>query len=272
MSRLLLIDADILAYQSAAKNQRKYDWGGGVTSTAADFEPAKQAAEEAIMGLVKSLKADEVCIVLSDDFRSFRKELVDPTYKQLRNATERPEYLYDMKDWLRDTYETAERPLLEADDVMGIMATEPHDGERIIVSADKDMMTIPGLLYRPNKNITGRVDAEGKTIKPQGILKIAPMEAIRFHFYQTLVGDPTDGYSGAPNIGPSSLWVEGVMEAETEAEAWDYVLAGYGSRGLTEEDAVRQARLARILQHTDYVDGRVRLWLPPFEEELEGAN
>ena len=33
---------------------------------------------------------------------------------------------------------------LEADDVLGILATEPSNEERIIVSIDKDLYQIPG--------------------------------------------------------------------------------------------------------------------------------
>lgn len=226
---------------------------------AADEANAREYAEEKLDKLANRLAADRLIIVLSDDFNSFRKNLVDPTYKATRDTVERPVHLYDMKDWFRAEYETLEAPYLEADDVMGIHHTDPsRTDETIIVSEDKDMMTIPGLLYRPQVQAGRR--------KPL-IFDITPLEAIRFHFYQTIVGDRTDGYPGVYGVGPKSVYALDVLEAESEEEAWDTVLTAYGSKGLTEEDALRQARLARILHHSDYENGRVKLWLPPAWDE-----
>lgn len=258
MTRTLLIDADILAYVSSAKTQRSYKWDGETTSVAADFDQAKLAAEAELDHLIDRLQPDELIICLSDDFSSFRKDRIDPTYKSTRVGSDRPLHLYDMKDWMRSEYIVEERTALEADDVMGIIATDPNrTDERIIVSADKDMMTIPGKLYRP-QNQTGE--------KPQ-VLEITPLEAMRFHFWQTIVGDATDGYPGAPRVGKASPFAVDVLEAEDEIEAWDEVLMAFASVGLTEEDAVRQARLARILQFPDYVGRSPRLWLPPYLPE-----
>lgn len=255
LTRTLLIDADILAYRSSSANQRSYDWGDGVKSTAADMGAAKRYAETEIVRYADKLKADEVLICLSDDFDSFRKDRIWKGYKEFRADTERPVHLYDMKAWLREEYDVAWQPTLEADDVMGIIQTDPsRTDETIILSADKDMMTVPGKLYRPQQ--------------PQlGVLEISPLEAIRFHFWQALVGDTTDGYPGAPGIGPKSPYAEAVLEAEDEVEAWDIVLAAYGTKGLTEEHALVQARLAHILHHGEW-DGRsVKLWVPPAWEE-----
>lgn len=263
MKRTLLIDADLLAYKASAANERRYDWGDGVKSVASDLREAQTYAEENIERLANRLKADDVTICLSDDFKSFREDRVDPTYKLFRETVERPRYLYDLKDWLRQEYGAEERPTLEADDVMGLLATDPtRTDERIIVSADKDLMGVPGKLYRPQLQ-------KGK--RPI-IFEITQLEAIRFHFWQTLVGDTTDGFLGARGIGPASDYALDVLEAETEEEAWDIVLAGYGSKGFTEEDAVKTARLARILQHGDYDGKAVKLWLPPWWEEDDAED
>lgn len=260
MTRTILIDADILAYRASAATQQTYLWDGSTPSTAAHLDQATEAVEEEVMRLVDHLKADDVIVCLSDDFSSFRKHLVDPTYKGIRASVEKPVHLYDVKDFLRETYTTEERPTLEADDVLGILATDPsRKDERIIVSADKDLMTVPGRLYRPQH----QHDA-----KRAHILDITPLEAIRFHFWQTITGDSTDGYPGCPGIGPLSPFAEDVLAAESEEEAWEEVIHAYGSKGLTEEHAIRQARLAHILQFGDYTDRRVSLWVPPgFPEE-----
>jgi DNA polymerase-1 len=266
VSRTLLLDADLLAYRASAANQRSYDWNGdGAKSVAADEAGARQYAEEQIESFVKKLKADDVIVCLSDDFNSFRKDRVDASYKAVREGVERPVHLYDIKDYLAETYDTVRWTSLEADDVMGILATDPaRSDERIIVSADKDLMGVPARLHRPAVYNT----QTGTLIRKAMTIDISPLEAIRFHFWQAIVGDTTDGFPGAYGVGPKSLYAEDVIEAESEEEAWDIVLQAFASVGQSEDDAVRQARLARILQHSDW-DGRTpRLWLPPAWEEL----
>ncbi len=282
MTRTLLIDADILAYVATSVNQRSYDWfGDGHKSVAADEDKARVVVEQEVERLAERLAADHVIICLSDDFNSFRKERVDPTYKDIRSNVDRPVHLYDIKEWMADTYDSLRWNTLEADDVMGIIATDPNrDDERIIVSADKDLMTIPGKLYRPQ-------DQAGHA-KPF-IRDISVEEADRYHLYQTLVGDATDGYPGLPGTGPVAaeailtdrLWLveereiqRGPRKGEVIREwvyytdgpygtMWERVVAAYNRRGLTEEDAIKQARLARILRHGEY-DGKTPiLWTPP---------
>ena len=268
MKRVLLIDADIIAYRASAAHQDVIDWGDGVTSVDARIDGAKQAADNDIAFFKEQLKADDIIVCLSDDVVNFRKR-IDPTYKQARGNTERPIHLYDIKDHLAETYPTVLFPTLEADDVMGILATTPTQNpkdELIIVSMDKDMMTIPVKVCRP------KVDPK----KPGGldlkIMDITPLEAIRFHFWQTVVGDTIDGYPGCPGIGPDSVDAQNILEAEDELEAWDHVLTAFGSKGLTEEDAVRQARLAFILRNGYYENGKPLFWNPPYCPDYESAN
>lgn len=281
MTRTLLVDADLLAYVASAGTQRSYAFDGpdAPPAIAANLNEATAVAEEKLQRLIDRLDPDEVVVCLSDDMTSWRQERVDRTYKAHRTA-ERPQQLYAVKDWLRETYDVAEIPTLEADDVMGIIATDPNrTDERIIVSADKDMMTVPGLLYRPQLDL--------KPKAPPPIMRISLQEAERFHLWQTLVGDAVDGYPGAPGVGPMAaeeilnglMWVEqertlksgprkglAIKEwVKTEGDdipAWLRVVAAFAKAGLTEADALRQARLARILHFEDFDGQRPILWNP----------
>jgi DNA polymerase-1 len=114
------------------------------------------------------------------------------------------------------------------------------------------MRTIPARVYNPNK--------------PQlGVLNISEFDADLFHLWQTIVGDMTDGYAGAKGVGKGSVYADDVLEAESLVEAWEVVLDAYASKGLTEWDAVTQARCARILRHSDYnyKTKEPILWEPP---------
>lgn len=274
--RTLLIDADILAYQSAAANEQRIDWGDGVVTRNADLREAKRTARDALDALVAELEADDFIICLSDDFNNFRKGIY-PAYKSNRKGVERPVHLYDLKEWLSEKYPTQTRSYLEADDVMGILATEPHTGERIIVSEDKDMQTVPALLYNPNRHILG-------------VREISPDEAERFMFWQAICGDQTDGYPGCPGAGPKAADAildlnmayfpvhreitrgprKGEIEtkwtlAESDEPTWRRIVSAYVKAGLGEADAAIQVNLARILKHTDFDGSRPIKWVPPVE-------
>lgn len=251
MTRHLLIDADILAYKSSVVHQGKHDWGGGVTSVSTDPALMKHTAMEWIDNVMSDLDGDKYTICLSDDLDNFRTS-VDPSYKQSRTSMERPVELYEIKEWMAETLPTKSAPLLEADDVMGILATKPVSEDRIIVSDDKDMRTVPALVYHPNR-------------PKNGVMQVSELDAIRFHFWQTVVGDVVDGYPGCHGIGPASEYAEDILASHDEEEAWDNVLMAYSAKRLTESEAVVQARLAFILRDGYYPDKAVRLWDPPFE-------
>lgn len=250
--RVLLGDADIFAFRLASRNQESYDFGDGEDCIHYDMEELKDEADEYIADLVEELEADKMIICLSDDYENWRKA-VHPEYKENRQGSKRPELLYPLKEYLFENYESYRKPLLEADDVMGILATHPTliKGEKIIVSEDKDMMTIPGLLYKPHR-------------PQEGIIEIDPISADSFWMFQTLMGDVTDNYKGAKGIGEKKAGkiLEGLCTIE---EMWAAVVETFISVKMTEEDALMNARVARICRREDYnfKKQEVKLWQPP---------
>lgn len=253
MARTALFDADIVAYKATAATEGVWYFNGKDDEPAvhADYDEAIKKVEEYIDKVANHLKADALVICLTDE-TNFRLDIY-PKYKHNRVGKRRPEFLRAVKDYLAETYQTYKRPGLEADDCMGILATHASliRGEKIMVSEDKDMKTVPAMLFNPEKDQKAR--------------KVSETEAMRFHLEQTLTGDPTDGYPGCPGIGPKSPYVARVREAKTLREGWQIVVEGYESKGLTEDDAIVQARCARILraQDWDFQARKPRLWLPP---------
>lgn len=248
--RTLLIDADIVAYQFASKSQQKFDWGDGQVSTwVEDLDAVTPLVTNKLEELQAQLEADSFVICLSCPSEDGWRRKILPSYKAHRSESDIPVLREPLKDWMRATYQVKEKPTLEADDVMGILSTHPKliPGEKIIVSIDKDMKTIPGWLFNPDKDRRPRLISEA--------------EADYWHLYQALVGDPTDGYKGCPGIGPKKA--ERILDSPPGCD-WAAVLAAYLARGLTEEDALLQARVARICRHTDYDLKRkeVKLWNP----------
>jgi DNA polymerase-1 len=252
--RTLLIDGDIDAYKIAARNERKIDWGDGNVSTTTDADEAKAQIDAFYRKLKKMLGADRIIVGLSDS-ANFRK-LIYPPYKANRANVIKPALLYELKQHLRDNYEVFQRPQLEADDVLGILATVGDvpgliTGTRIVVSEDKDLRCIPGLLFNPRH-------------PDKGTVEISVEGADLAHLRQTLTGDPTDNYPGCPGIG--AVKAEKVLfKKNPEDRLWDLVVAAFKKKGMTEQDAIVQAQVARICRAEDYdfTNKRPIPWMPP---------
>lgn len=247
--RILLIDGDVYAYQAASGTESSVTFDGVNYTRTGSLPDAITAFEDKIQSLCNRLKADSYIIALTDG-ENFRKEIL-PTYKGNRDPANKPVVLSALKDHILATHKTYQRPGLEADDVLGILATSQKilpESRCIIVSVDKDMLTIPGEFWNS---------------KQEKRFSSTEEEADRRHMIQTLTGDVTDGYSGCPGIGPKKA--ERLLEGLTGyAAMWPVVVKAFEKAGLTEEDALVQARVARILrvQDYDFKKKEVKLWEP----------
>ena len=85
-------------------------------------------------------------------------------------------------------------------------------------------------------------------------------DAVYWHLYQTLVGDVADNYTGCPKVGDKTAR----KLFDENGVSWETVVGAYSHAGLSEEEALRQAQVAHILQHGDYnkKTGKVKLWTP----------
>ena len=89
------------------------------------------------------------------------------------------------------------------------------------------------------------------------LLEISEADADRYFLTQVLTGDITDSYKGVPGIGPKKA--EAILGPRPH---WGAVEKAYIDAGLTRDDAITQARLARILRWTDWAEGGPKLWTP----------
>jgi DNA polymerase-1 len=248
MSTTILIDGDILLYQICAAAEQPFYWGDDLWTLHADEREVREQIDNEVTSLKDELNATRIIIALSGE-TNWRK-IVLPTYKANRKGTRKPVVYRAAKDYVRSVYTVAEYPNVEADDVLGIFSTNSKvKGKKIIVSADKDLKTIPGLLYNPDK--------------PElGIQEISREDADWNHMYQTLVGDTADGYTGCPGIGPKTA--EKVLGPAKGGNLWSAVVSAYSDAGLGESEALIQARVARILRFGEYdpASTRINLWSP----------
>lgn len=238
----LLIDADHLIYEAAFASEEAVEWSEDQFCLWADLAKARDIFHEKIVSIREPLKEDHnILLAFSDSAKSFRIDFW-PTYKSGRGR--RPLLYRPLREWALDGagYVTFLRPNLEADDILGILATHPKivPGRKIIYSPDKDLLQIPG---------EHLIDGE--------IVTVSAREAELFALTQTLTGDQTDGYPGCPGIG--------AKRAPIIAEAgWPAIVAAYEKAGLTEDDALIQARCARLLtaETYDFATRTPILWSP----------
>ena len=238
---MLLIDCDYVAYKAAQATEECIDFGEDVIIAQSDFKETLKVFERELRKIKTAMMEDELVLYFSSP-RNFRKEIF-PDYKGHRNRR-KPLGYKRLVNHCRDNYNTVIRDKLEADDSLGIDATRYASTDNIIVSPDKDMRQIPGTLWDMTNDV----------------VEITKEDGDKWHLIQSLAGDPTDGYSGCPGIG-----VKRASDILNKHKTpWSAVCKAYEDKGLSDDDALMNARLAKILQHEDYDYDKQQpiLWSP----------
>ena len=234
----LLIDADYIVYKSCAAAETEIDFGKDVIVVTSSFKDAMNNVERELER-IKSEFFDSEIILFFSHHENFRKKLYSD-YKGHRNRKKPCGYKRVIRA-LGLSYEVIVMETLEADDALGIYATA--NPGNVVVSPDKDLKQIPGKLYdlKEHHDITA-------------------LEGHKWHWIQTLAGDQTDGYSGVPGYGVKTA----AKLFDTNGYVWEEILGAFESKGLTRDDALLNARLAKILQASDYdfTNKRPIAWVP----------
>ncbi|KQR67880.1 hypothetical protein [Rhizobium sp. Leaf341] len=266
--KTLLIDGDMLVHRSTVAVEKDTRFLDRYHILFSDAESAWNVLMETLGELQAAADTSEVLVTFSDPEVNFRKVLAGGDYKSHRAGSRKPLAYWETRKRVEESFPSLTLPELEADDTMGIMMTR-HPGDYILWSLDKDLKQIPGLHL---------VDDE--------VIKRPLSECDHFFYVQALAGDVTDGYSGCPGVGMTGA--ERILRAGVKPVAyqhelksgkrkgeveirwdevpadnqWDTVLSHYLKAGLAEEDALLNARMARILRDEDYVNGSIILWTP----------
>ena len=238
---MLLIDSDFLAYKAAQACEIGIDFGEDVIIAQSQFSEVLKVFHNELNKVTKAMMEDDFILYFSST-ENFRKKIY-PDYKGHR-MKRKPLGYKRLVNYCRENHNFKLIEGLEADDTIGIEATRFADPNNIIVSPDKDMRQIPSALW----NLT------------DDVVEITKDDGDRWHLIQSLSGDPTDGYSGCPGIG-----VKRATELLDKNEnKWEAVCKAYRDRGLSDDDALLNARLAKILQKEDFDYDRNQpiLWTP----------
>ena len=127
----ILIDGDILVYQSSSAVQKDIDWGDGLFTCHAFLEDAQDTFILSLRSIIKDMTekgyADENSkyIFAFSDSINFRKEL-NPSYKSNRKNTRKPTCYYALRDSIKELegipeITTVTLDNLEGDDTLGVM-------------------------------------------------------------------------------------------------------------------------------------------------------
>ena len=245
----LLVDADYVVYKSCAGAETEIDWGSDVILVTSKFSDAYANVKRDLLKIINNFLWDvpELVLFFSDSV-NFRKS-IQPSYKGHRNR-KKPCGYKRVINQLKDEYEVVIMPTLEADDALGIYATQ--NPGNVICSPDKDMRQIPGKLFDMSE-----------------MMNVEEAEGAKWHLIQTLAGDQTDGYSGVPGIGIKRA----VALFEEKGYSWKTVVEAFAEKNLSEEVALENARLAKILTVSDYDFEKKQpiLWTPSADFRIDSG-
>lgn len=248
-NRTMLVDGDILAYICSAQMEEPIKWDSDTWTLHASESKSIDKLADTLEYYSNILLCKNIVIALSSK-TNFRKK-ISPLYKYNRRNNRKPLTYGPCKDWLKENFNTHMYEYLEGDDVLGILATSKIiDGDKVILTKDKDLRTIPGTVWFMQGN-------DYETISEE--------EADYNHMIQTLTGDTVDGYSGCPSVGIKTAEKILAPHKGNKEEMWKAVLKRFEMNNLDYKYALLQARLARIIRNTDYNYERKRpiLWQPP---------
>lgn len=256
---LALLDGDEAIFKACCAKGKDLDFEtGGWTERPATFAEARDKLDTMLLAWRDLAESDRYSVILSPDDRKLFRRGVFADYKAGRS--DKPEHFWHLVEHIRAAHPHADKPGLEADDLMGVMSGKGT----VIVSSDKDMKTVPGRLVNPGKGTTS---------------VITPARADWQWMYQTLMGDSTDGFGGCVGIGPKKA--EEILDGATSLKGWwPLVLAEfekpkskrYADQPQTRKDAITQATLARILRPGDYHQGLIKYQIGTHTVELDAQR
>lgn len=195
------------------------------------IEPLKYAlsnVKNIINQAVRDCNEEEYVGYLSGPL-NFRKD-IDPSYKAHRDPLHKPYWFEEIKSYLVRYHNTHyAMDGLEADDMLGILATE--DKSNIICTIDKDLDQVPGRHYNFNSRQLYEVDEE----------------TANYNFWlSVLTGDAADNIKGPYGIGPKKA---SKILQEASPEEWDKTCKQvYLDHGLIEEQYEMNKKLLYILR------------------------
>jgi 5'-3' exonuclease len=185
---IALVDGDIISYRI------------GFTTEDVPVQIACSRVDAFIGRTLECLGTEQFKLFLTSTKPGYRHKLY-PEYKANRK-TKKPLWYAEIREHMRADYDGVICEDIEADDALGINQTE----ETVICTIDKDLDQVPGEHFDFVKEIR---------------YTVTPEKALRFFYFQLLMGDRVDNIPGVPGVGPKKANI--ILEHLTTEE--EYVFA-----------------------------------------------
>jgi len=180
---ILLIDADSLVFASCYKTKKEGEVLEDIYHR--NIEDAIDKFDEQYMKIVNDL--DDIynvtkVVTFNGSKGNFRKKIT-PTYKANRKGQELPPLLFEMHQYVKDSYDSIYGYGIETDDLVATYwqdLTDEKGRENVmIVSIDKDYRQFPALIYNYHYN-------------HREVLDITPEQSLYNFYEQCITGDSAD--------------------------------------------------------------------------------
>ena len=191
MTTILLIDSDLIAY-AASRMPKQYDPDG----YARRKEDVEANCESLLHNLFYEIETKYGYTpthfkLFLEGYNNFRR-FIYPEYKAHRRQREKPPMLKYAKEYLIEHYNAWVSEGVETDDTIAATWKAIRDLNKevrvIVCSADRDLRTIPCLLYNTHHN-------------SRELHQITKEEALHNFYRSLLVGDKEDNIEGLKAIG-----------------------------------------------------------------------
>lgn len=272
----ILLDADMLLFRAMSATEVEVELYEDVWTRHSELPAARDYYWQRLNDWCDYFNCvHEDVVHCFTDRSAFRRELF-PEYKANRKESKKPIGFKALRSELLAEDFAFMYSKIEADDVIGILATQLlEDGEEyVIASGDKDMLQLPGrhvwLAGKEAEDEQGLYINQFEVGEERYVIKTATDEySERFTYRQYLQGDATDGIPGCKGVGEvgARRIVDG-FDLSQPVDCWEEIVRTYETKGKVvnaSEFALQQARLIRILRRDEYCFNthQVTLWNPP---------
>ena len=229
-----LVDGDVIVYKSAFSKR---------SVTPEDAEGVVDEVMDYIIGQTVVFPHGNNFFCWITGKNNFRHRIAKTRdYKGNRRNSEKPVHYTHVREYLKERWGAKVTEGCEADDAISIEAYKGDPKSTVIVSVDKDMLTVPCW----NFNFTSGIWT-----------KKTEWESLLFFYEQILTGDRIDNILGIYGVGP--VKAQKILEgATTEEELFQKCLDAYDGNY---DRVVENGRLLHLQEWEK------EIWEPPLKKE-----
>ena len=252
----ILVDADIVAFQSAVVCDTEIDWEDEsddvcvTTDLTVDIKANMlnriESIKQKVLSHHKNLRSNDIEITCCFTGKDNWRKQVYPSYKSNRKDKAKPTRLDEAVEILMNAFDHHLVTNFEADDLLGMLQSSSFH-TTIIASIDKDLLQIDGWHYNWKRDEHTYVSNGWKQ-----------------HLIQWLAGDTVDGYSGVARIGVKKA-TKLLKDIDNYTDGIQFCKDFYELKGYSPEYTQQMAQVSFIMNDADlYINDEGKPVLPVF--------